>query len=56
MDNVIRLIAKGNQQQKLIDEYDDHELSVVRQILWGSDRHNKRGEKAAWAGASSQSP
>lgn len=27
LDDVIRLIAKGDQQQKLIDEYDDHELS-----------------------------
>ena len=27
LDNVIRLIAKGDQQQKLIDEYNDHELS-----------------------------
>jgi mRNA interferase YafQ len=26
LDDVIRLIAKGDQQQKLIDEYDDHEL------------------------------
>ena len=26
IDDVIRLIAKGDQQQKLIDEYDDHEL------------------------------
>lgn len=26
LDNVIRLIAKGDQQQKLIDEYNDHEL------------------------------
>ena len=27
LDDVIRLIAKGNQQQKLIKEYGDHELS-----------------------------
>ena len=27
LDDVIRLIAKGDQQQKLIEEYDDHELS-----------------------------
>jgi mRNA interferase YafQ len=27
LDEVIRLIAKGDQQQKLIDEYSDHELS-----------------------------
>lgn len=27
LDDVIRLIAKGDQQQRLIDEYDDHELS-----------------------------
>lgn len=26
LDDVIRLIAKGDQQQKLIDEYGDHEL------------------------------
>lgn len=26
LDEVIRLIAKGDQQQKLIDKYDDHEL------------------------------
>ena len=26
LDEVIRLIAKGEQQQKLIDDYDDHEL------------------------------
>ena len=26
LDEVIRLIAKGDQQQKLIDDYDDHEL------------------------------
>ena len=27
IDDVIKLIAKGNQQQRLIDEYDDHELN-----------------------------
>lgn len=27
LDGVIRLIAKGDQQQRLIDEYNDHELS-----------------------------
>lgn len=27
LDNVIRLIADGNQQQQLIDDYGDHELS-----------------------------
>lgn len=27
LDGVIRLIAKGDQQQKLIDDYDDHELN-----------------------------
>lgn len=27
LDEVIRLIARGDQQQKLIEEYDDHELS-----------------------------
>lgn len=27
IDDVIKLIAKGDQQQRLIDEYDDHELS-----------------------------
>lgn len=27
LDDVIKLIAEGDQQQKLIDEYDDHELS-----------------------------
>lgn len=27
LDDVIRLIAKGDQQQRLIDEYNDHELS-----------------------------
>ena len=27
IDDVIKLIAKGDQQQKLIEEYDDHELS-----------------------------
>ena len=27
LDDVIRLIAKGDQQQKLIKEYGDHELS-----------------------------
>lgn len=27
IDDVIRLIAKGDEQQKLIEEYDDHELS-----------------------------
>ncbi len=27
IDNVIRLIAKGDEQKRLIDEYDDHELS-----------------------------
>ncbi len=27
LDNVIRLIAKGDQQQRLISEYNDHELS-----------------------------
>ena len=26
LDEVIRLIAKGDQQQKLIEDYDDHEL------------------------------
>ncbi len=26
LDEVIRLIAKGEQQQKLIDDYNDHEL------------------------------
>ncbi len=28
LDEVIRLIAKGDQQQKLIEDYDDHELGV----------------------------
>ena len=27
LDEVIRLIARGDQQQRLIEEYDDHELS-----------------------------
>ena len=27
IDVVIKLIAEGNQQQRLIDDYDDHELS-----------------------------
>lgn len=27
IDDVIKLIAEGNQQQRLIDGYDDHELS-----------------------------
>ena len=27
IDHVIRLIANGSQQQRLMDEYDDHELS-----------------------------
>ena len=27
IDDVIKLIAKGDQQQRLIDDYDDHELS-----------------------------
>ena len=27
LDDVITLIAKGDQQQKLINEYNDHELS-----------------------------
>ena len=27
LDDVIRLIAKGDQKKKLIEEYDDHELS-----------------------------
>ncbi len=27
IDAVILLIAKGDQQQKLIDDYDDHELN-----------------------------
>ena len=27
IDDVIKLIAEGNQQQRLIDDYDDHELS-----------------------------
>lgn len=27
LDDVIRLLAKGDQQQKLIDDYGDHELS-----------------------------
>ena len=27
LDDVIRLIAKGDQQQKLVNEYNDHELS-----------------------------
>ena len=27
LDDVIKLIAKGDQQQKLIEDYDDHELS-----------------------------
>lgn len=27
LDEVIRLIAKGNQKKQLIEEYDDHELS-----------------------------
>ena len=27
LDDVIRLIARGDQQKKLIDEYDDHDLS-----------------------------
>lgn len=27
LDDVIRLIAGGDQQQRLIDDYDDHELS-----------------------------
>ena len=26
IDDVIKIIAKGNQQQRLIEEYDDHEL------------------------------
>ena len=30
LDEVIRLIAKGDQQQKLIDDYDDHELGGDR--------------------------
>ncbi len=27
LDEAIRLIARGDQQQRLIDDYDDHELS-----------------------------
>ncbi len=27
IDNVIRLLAKGDQQQKLVEEFNDHELS-----------------------------
>ena len=27
LDDVIRLIARGDEQQKLIEDYDDHELS-----------------------------
>jgi mRNA interferase YafQ len=27
LDDVIRLIAKGDQQQRLMEDYDDHELS-----------------------------
>jgi len=27
LDDVIRLIAKGDQQERLIEDYDDHELS-----------------------------
>ena len=30
MKKVVHLIAQGNQQQKLVDEYDDHPLSGNR--------------------------
>ena len=44
IDEVIRLIAMGDQQKKLIDEYDDHELGleIFNKLFSGIDRNRSR--------------